>query len=232
MKKSGALGSDLSGRETAGGFVYFAFQLLLLPPLLLWTNRHLAVPATDAELNFLYYLINFIAVALIFHRFLGRCLSQAWQHPAYLCQAVILGLAAYYACSWAVGQIAARLVPSYTNWNDASIAQMSHGGLFLTAIGTVILVPTAEECFYRGLIFSTLYGKSRWAAYLVSMLAFTAIHIMGYLGQYSAVELIVAMAQYLPAGLCLAWSYTKADTIFAPILIHTIINFTAIRTLR
>lgn len=232
MKKSCALGSGLSHGETAGGLVYFAFQLLLLPPLLLWVNQQLAVPVTDAELNFIYYLTNFIAVVLIFHGFLGRSMAQTWQHPAYFCQAVILGLAAYYACSWAVEQLALRLVPSYTNWNDASIAEMSHGSFFLTAVGTVILVPPAEECFYRGLIFRTLYGKSRWAAYLVSMLAFTAVHIMGYLGQYSAVELMIALAQYLPAGLCLAWSYTKADTVFAPILMHAIINFTAIQTLR
>jgi len=232
MKKSCALGSSLSYRETLWGFVYFAFQLLILPRFLLWVNQQLAVPLTDAELNFIYYLTNFIAVVLIFHSFLGRCLSQVWQHPAYFCQAVILGLAAYCACKWAVDQIVTRFVPTFTNWNDASIAEMSHSGFFLTAVGTVILVPTAEECFFRGLIFRSLYGKSRWAAYLVSMLAFTAIHIMGYLGRYSAVELMIALAQYLPAGLCLAWSYTKADTIFAPILIHAIINFTAIQTLR
>jgi len=232
MKKSRALGSGLSSREILWGFVYYAFQLLLLPQLLLWVNRQLSVPVTDAELNFIYYLTNFMAVVLIFHSYLGRAMSQVGQHPAYFCQAVILGLAAYYACGWAVARLADRLVPTFTNWNDASIAEMSHGSFFLTAVGMVILVPPAEECFYRGLIFRTLYGKSRWAAYLVSMLAFTAVHITGYLGQYSAVELIIAMAQYLPAGLCLAWSYTKADTIFAPILIHAIINFTAIQTLR
>ena len=232
MKRSCSLGSGPSNQEILWGFVYFAFQLLFLPPLLLWINKQLAVPVTEAELNFIYYLTNFIAVVLIFHGFLGHCLTQVGQHPAYFCQAVILGLAAYYACSWAVEQTASRFVPTFTNWNDASIAGMSHSSFFLTAVGTVILVPPAEECFYRGLIFRSLYGKSRWAAYFVSMLAFTAVHIMGYLGQYSAVELMIALAQYLPAGLCLAWSYTKADTIFAPILIHAIINFTAIQTLR
>ena len=38
----------------------------------------------------------------------------------------------------------------------------------------------------------------------------------------------MAFLQYLPAGLCLAWAYTKADTIFAPILIHAIINAVSI----
>ena len=75
-----------------------------------------------------------------------------------------------------------------------------------------------------GLIFRNLYGKSRWAAYIVSILVFAIIHIIGYIGKYSALELLMAVLQYLPAGLCLAWSYAKADTIFAPILIHAAIN--------
>ena len=85
---------------------------------------------------------------------------------------------------------------------------------------------------YRGLIFRNLYGKSRWAAYIVSILAFAVIHIIGYIGRYSALELLMAFLQYLPAGLCLAWAYTKADTIFAPILIHAAINFLSIHALR
>ena len=38
----------------------------------------------------------------------------------------------------------------------------------------------------------------------------------------------MAFLQYLPAGLCLAWAYTKADTIFAPILIHAAVNAVSI----
>jgi len=68
-----------------------------------------------------------------------------------------------------------------------------------------------------------------FAVTYVSMLVFAIIHIIGYIGQYSALELLMALLQYLPAGLCLAWSYTKADTIFAPILIHAAVNFLTIR---
>ena len=60
------------------------------------------------------------------------------------------------------------------------------------------------------------------------MLVFAIIHILGYIGKYSLLELLLAVLQYLPAGLCLAWSYTKADTIFAPVIIHAVINFITI----
>jgi len=82
------------------------------------------------------------------------------------------------------------------------------------------------------LIFRELYGKSRWAAYLVSIAAFAAVHIIGYLRVYSPMELLLSFLQYLPAGLCLAWSYAKSDTIFAPILIHTAVNAIGISAMR
>ena len=49
---------------------------------------------------------------------------------------------------------------------------------------------------------------------------------------YSPLEICMAVLQYLPAGLCLAWSYAKADTIFAPILIHAAVNYITINGLR
>ena len=225
MRKSCASRVCPNSHETMAGFCYFVFQLLLLPELLTLLNAQLSHPLKDAELNFLYYIINFMAVLLIFHDFLAGAATQAVRHPAYLCQAIILGLAAYYACLIATNWIIALLVPAFSNYNDTSIAAMRQDNRFLVLIGTVVLVPPVEECFFRGLIFRNLYGKSHWAAYLVSMLAFAMIHILGYAGQYTPLEILMAVLQYLPAGLCLAWSYVKADTIFAPIAIHAAVNF-------
>ena len=232
MRKSRSISSYLSSQETISGFVYLVFQLIFLPSLLRWFNAQLSHPLNTAELNFVFYLINFMAMLLIFHDFLGRSANQVGQHPAYFCQAVILGFVAYYACNYATTWVIRHLVPSFSNYNDEAIAAMSQGNYFLMLVGTVILVPPVEECFYRGLVFRNLYGKSRWAAYIVSILAFAIIHIIGYIGKYSALELLMAFLQYLPAGLCLAWSYAKADTIFAPVLIHAAINFIAIGGLR
>ena len=232
MRKNRSFSGNLTNQETIGGFCYLAFQLIFLPGLLSWINGFLDHPLNTAELNFVFYLVNFIAILLIFHSFLGRGLSQATQHPAILCQAIILGLAAYYACNWFTTWTIRHLVPGFSNYNDESIAAMLGGNYFLMAVCTLILVPPVEECLYRGLIFRNLYGKSRWAAYIVSILVFAIIHIIGYIGKYSAVELLMAFLQYLPAGLCLAWAYTKADTIFAPIVIHAVINAVSIGLMR
>ena len=218
-------------RETTNGLLYLASQFLVLPSLLTFLNSTLDAPLSSAELNFTFYLLNFIAMLVIFHDFLGCSAAEAFRHPILLLQAVILGLVAYFACTQALTWTIGQLLPSYSNYNDEAIAAMSRGNFFLMTIGTVILVPPYEECIYRGLIFRNLYGKSKWAAYLVSMLVFAIIHILGYIGTYSPLELLLAILQYLPAGLTLAWAYTKSGTLFAPIALHAIINFITIQNL-
>ena len=218
-----------SGQETVAGLCYLAFQMLLLPPFLYWINGQLSPSLSDPELNFIYYIVNFIAVLLIFRNFLDRSLSQLLHHPIDALQAGILGFVAYYICFYVLDWFISFLIPGYTNYNDESIAALSRGNYFLTFIGTVILAPLAEECFYRGVIFRNLYKKSHWAAYCISIAAFACIHILGYIGQYSPKELIISMIQYVPAGLWLAWSYVKGDTIFVPVIIHSAVNFITIR---
>ena len=232
MKPTYTFSGNLTKQETLGGFFYLAFQLICLPSVLTWVNGQLAAPLNDAELNFLFYLVNFIAVLLIFHDFLSRALTQVFRHPIVFCEAVILGTVGYYGLFWLTDKLVSLLVPSFANYNDASVLAMVNSSRLLMLVGLLVLVPLAEECLFRGLIFRNLYGKSPWAAYIVSILAFAVIHIIGYIGRYSALELLMAFLQYLPAGLCLAWAYTRADTIFAPIVIHSLVNYISIYGIR
>lgn len=231
MKRNHSYCDNLSKQETIGGFCYLAFQILCLPLVLNWLNDRIPHPLNSAELNFVFYLVNFIAVLLIFHDYLSRALTHVFQHPILFCEAVILGFVAYYALSWLTTNVVGILVPGFANYNDEAISAMYRSNRLLILVGTVILVPLAEESLFRGLIFRNLYGKSPWAAYIVSILAFAMLHIIGYLGTYSALEILMAFLQYLPAGLCLAWAYIRGGTIFAPIIIHGAINYISIQNL-
>ena len=90
MKRNRSLSACPTAQESVAGGVYFIFQLVLLPSILRWVNAQLSQPLTQTELNFTYYLINFLAAILIYHEFLGRSARQATQHLAYFCQAVVL----------------------------------------------------------------------------------------------------------------------------------------------
>lgn len=224
--------ASISHKETVYGWLYMAFQIILLPVLLQSGNSMLPTPFSEAELNFLFFGINFLAIVIIFHRFLSKSAKNLVQHPAYFLQAVILGLAAYFACTFLLNNLILWLRPGFLNMNDQGIADLARSSRFLMVIGTVVLVPPVEECLYRGLIFRNLYQKNSFLAYLTSMLAFAAIHLMSFVGRLSPVDLLISLIQYLPAGLCLAWAYTKAGTIYAPIAIHALVNLWGIHSMR
>ena len=113
-----------------------------------------------------------------------------------------------------------------------SIAAMAGQNGSLMFVGTVFLVPVAEEVFYRGLIFRCLSSKSRLVAYPVSIAVFALVHVAGYIGSADALTLLLCFLQYLPAGYCLAWCYANTGTIVTPILMHMIVNAYGIYNLR
>ena len=232
MKKSRLLYISMSRTEKILGWLYMAFSLLTLPSVLNWVNGQLADPIPEATLNFVFYLTNFLFIAGIFHSFLRDSFVAAWRDIWNFIQAVILGYVAYLAATKAMEFVMGYLMPGFSNINDAAIAELAKSNYILMLIGVVFLAPVAEEMLYRGLIFRELLHTSKAAAYLVSMAAFAAIHVLGYIGSYDIGRLVLCFIQYLPAGLCLAWTYTKADNIAAPMVVHAIVNAVAIGALR
>ena len=218
--------------ELLWGWLYMAAEFLILPSVLYWISDRLFPSISDSEVSFLFYFVNFLATLLIFRKFLSRNWGTAKNNLLRMGLYVLLGLFLYWASSLVMAEVTYYLMPDFVNINDMSIAAMSQGGFLLTAIGTVILVPVAEECLFRRLLFRGMYSQSRWAAYVVSSLCFCLPHVSAYIGSYDWAVLALCFIQYLPAGLILAWSYEKSNTIFTPILIHTIINAFGIYAMR
>ncbi len=214
----------LTRRETLAGSVYLMIELFLLPDILILVNRLLSAPLSAAQLNFIYFAVNFAAILCIFRRFLLYCVRQAAERPAQmlLCAAVWLGV--YWSVSLLLGLLIQHIAPDFSNVNDNGIQAMAQSEWGLTALGTVLLVPTVEETLYRGLLFGSLHARSRLCAYLVSVTVFSAIHVIGFLGKYSISTLLLCFLQYIPAGLCLCRAYEASGSILPPILIHTAVN--------
>ena len=116
------------------------------------------------------------------------------------------------------------LYPEFSNVNDQAIATLFREDFQLIAIAIVFLVPVAEELFFRGLIFRNLHGKNQVIAYLVSMALFSLLHVVGYIGAYSPLHLLMCFLQYLPASFCLCWCYCQTGTIITPIIMHAVTN--------
>ena len=214
--------NPLTKPELRRGLIYMALSLVFLPTALT------LLPLRDGQLNFLYYCVNFAAVVLILRRFLGRNLKVALDRLFPTLYYGALAYLGYETLSRIFAAAVVTLFPDFSNVNDQSVYAMLAEDALLMTIGITILVPVAEECFFRGLIFRGLYDRSPILAYLISMTAFAAIHVVGYIGAIEPVRLLLCFLQYLPAGYCLCFAYRYSGTIFSPILVHSLVNMMGI----
>ena len=226
------LSISMTRTEVCFGWIYLFLQLFLLPSLLVMGNQYFGQPLTLASLNFVMFALNFLVVTVLFHRYLLESARLSLAAPGVCLRAAFLGLMLYYAGNLIVGRLILAIDPDFVNVNDTNISAMTQQQYTLMAIGTVLLVPPVEEVFYRGLIFRGLHSKSRIAAYLVSALVFSAVHILGYIGATDWSTLGLCFLQYVPASLALAWTYERADSIWAPILMHMTVNQIGILAMR
>lgn len=222
----------LTPNETVFGFLYFLLQLLIIPSILMVGNMMMAVPYSEALVNFVFFAVNFVAVLVIFRKFLAANFRSLLTYPWYTLRCAALGFLIYMGGNAIFSLVVTALVPDFANINDAAIMEMVQDHFGLMTIGTVFLVPIAEECFYRGLIFRNLYDKSPFLAYAVSMVIFSLAHVLGYVGMEDLGTLALCFLQYLPAAFALAWSYRRSGSIFAPILIHMVVNQTGMLLMR
>ena len=225
MKK---LSVTITSKERLWGWIYLALQLLILPSLLYLCNIFFNFQLSDTEINFLFFALNFTCVTVIFHRFILENGKKTLSSPLKVITTAISGYIVYTLLSYLLSNLILSLYPDFYNVNDDFVSGLVADDFNLMIIGTVLLVPITEEVLYRGLIFSGLYNRSRVLAYIVSILAFAALHVINYIGAYSPLHLLLCFLEYLPAGFCLAWAYARTDTIWTPILIHTFVNFIAV----
>ena len=218
--------------ETIVGWIYFFLQLLLLPTLIVLVNAFLTHPLTEVELNFVYFFLNFALVTIIFRKYLIGCGKIALQKPLRCLSAAGIGLALYWGLSIIVSSVIYFIDPEFMNVNDATIGTMAGDNFGLTAFGVILLVPITEETLFRGLMFQGLHHKNRFLAYAVSALVFALPHVIGYIGYYPPQLLLLCSLLYLPAGIALAWAYERSDSIFAPTLMHMVINSIGVLAMR
>ncbi len=222
----------MTANETVQGWVYLVLELLLLPQLLLPLEQHFPQQGRMAWVNLCYYAINFAACALIFRGFLGKNLANAGRAGMKMLSACLMGFGGHMLGNLTVSAAIGLISPDFSNINDGAILALARENFWAMAVGVVLLVPLAEECLFRGLLFRGSYGYGRFAAYGISTVCFCALHILGYVGSYPTQTLLLCALQYVPAGLSLAWAYEKTDSIFAPILIHTAVNAVTLYALR
>jgi membrane protease YdiL (CAAX protease family) len=222
----------MNDKERIWGFLYLLAELFALPAALEAMNRLLPAPLPDAWLNFLYFALNFIFTCFLFRSFLRRCLTRIGKNTGDFLLVTAAGFGIYYLCNLVLNSLILLLAPDFANLNDSALMDILGDYPLLMLLSTVVLAPVAEELLYRGLVFGWLREKNAILAYILSALFFSGIHVLQYIGAYSAAHVLVALVLYLPAGLCFAWAYQHSGTILTPIIIHAVNNLLAFLVLR
>lgn len=223
---------NLTKKEFAWGLFYYFLQLIVLPSALSLINYFLGNPLSLSMINVVYFSLNFLIVCVIFGSFLKKNAKIALESPLRCIGYAAGGYLIYRFISYGVAILIFMLKPDFFNVNDAHIGTAVKENHILLPLATIFLVPVAEEALYRGLMFRPLHKHNRFLAYAVSTLVFASVHVVGYIGQYSALHLFLCLLQYLPAGIALGFAYEKSDTICAPILMHIAVNAIGILAMR
>lgn len=232
MMKNTFTQNDLTGKEMSWGARYLLFQTVFLPSLLNYGNSFLPVPLSAAWLNALFFTLNLVAALWIFRHYLLGFFPIGGRQLLKIFLFGILFFAINQGCSRLLHWLFSAVVADFSNVNDATIAALTRENFLLMTICSVLFVPVAEECFFRGLLFRGLYRRAPWVGWTISVFLFSFLHVMNYIGALSPLSLGLCFLQYVPAGLCLAAAYRLSGSLLCPILIHAAVNAAGILKLR
>lgn len=218
------------GEYIAGGIYWFFYLIglsLILSVLMLVLDMDVYSDAANYLLNIAYFVINFIAIALIFRKFLYRSFGPI-RHFGRFMVTVLLSLGLYYILSSHISFLyqVFDLLPA--NQNQESIDSLFLQQPLVMALCTVIFVPITEECLCRGLVFGPLCRRLPWLAYLLSSLLFSLLHVMGSFGTAPLSDVLLNIIIYLPAGIALGYAYQRTRSIWGSIMLHSLLNLISV----
>ena len=213
------------------GYIYWVIYQFFLGTLLVWLLPKVGVDITtvrgNSTLQLSYMVINFIAVILIFRRFLWASIRDMKGKIRRTILSALLGFAVYYVLNWQVTFVYFLFDLEPQNLNQETVDLLLEETPWQMLLCTIFFAPIVEELLFRGLFFAPLYRKLPILAYVVSAVLFSAVHVVGGIGQLDVLTLILCFIQYLPAGIALGIVYQRSGNIFGPMLLHFMINFIA-----
>lgn len=221
-------------QELRLGFAWFALLVIstLLHPL-----------RSSAFMEFAFHGANFLAVIVIFRKFLIR----SWQIPhttrSSILRMALLGAGLAWLANLLTNDLIYFYLPKWFFYDDFGphfynvlkqeilVAHLGENTL-LTTVAIVFFVPVWEEIFHRGLVFGTLVQKNLPLAYAVSVILYALLPLVPLFGTMPIDYLIISFLQYIPMGVMFAWIYTRTEAIFTPILAHMLLNGLSVFAMR
>ena len=221
------------------GLIYSVVSFFTFPFLLLFFSFNLNDAVALVWYELIYHAINFGVVLKLFREYLAGAFDLfgvrrkeifAAVKPAVLAILAVIGL-------W---YLLARL----TGWEPFTIAllgslPLSEMDIFLLSadipylnpipgtIAMVLLSPLVCSCLYYSVAFVPAYNVRPWLGYLLVVLFLAFPRLCNAFTHWDPTTEMILYFSQLPIHLIACWSYKKADSVCAPILVLTITNLLA-----
>lgn len=230
MKKT--LSVTPNKKELRWGAVYLVLDMTVLPILISLIWQAFGVSLSVSQLNAIFFIVSFGITTILFRDFIKKTLLDSLHHIPQILRGAFRGFLVYWGGNLLISMLILHVNPDFMNVNDANISVMVESDFLPIAICTIFFVPITEELLFRGVLFAGCYRRSPVLAFLVSAVVFSAIHVVGYIPDYSWDILLLCFIQYIPASIALGVAYAKSGSILSPILMHIVINAIGILAMR
>ena len=219
--------------------IYSVVSFFTFPFLLLLFSINLEDAAVLVWYELIYHVINFIVMLRLYGGYLKDAFDLFSAHKQQILATVKTAVIAILAV---VGLW--YLLAKLTNWQPMILAlygslPLSEMDIFLLSadipylnpipgtISMVLLTPLICTCIYYSVAFIPAYNVRPWLGYLLVSLLLAFPRFCNAFTHWIPAEEISLYFGQLPIHLIACWSYNKADSIFAPILVLTIANLLA-----
>lgn len=215
----------MTKREMIIGAIYLGVSQLVLPYLLVLVGTLFrGIQLSLSELNLLYAVINATVYVLILRRILIQSIRKFRYRLSSLLRNALTAFVLAEFGMHAVNIAIYALLPNFINGNNDAVIQMIGDSPWIMALETVILVPIAEECMFRGILFIPFFKIKPCYGYLISATAFAAAHVINFIGLLPPQMILLSLLQYIPSGLAFAWACAKTDSLLCPMIAHSAVN--------
>jgi len=149
----------------------------------------------------------------------GRFRTLTLAAAACFLAAIAVCTIVYHLSLWAFREFE----PEYPVFDHEVIDRLRSGeaAVWATWLGTALIAPVAEECFFRGILQNGLMNlmKNRWLGVAASAALFGALHAGG--PDHPQPHVVPALAVF---GVMLGVLYLRTGSLLAPVVAHALFN--------
>lgn len=218
--------SAMTKRERALAVLGLFLHLALLPFIL--GKAYARDILSEESANFMLYAIMAVYTVAALWGFLRRDFDALTDAFFYCIFEVLTGYFALELFNLAVNSLLLTFFELH-NPNTESINALIVTGSGSVRAMVIFLAPLVEEALFRGLLFGGVRKVNRGFAYVFSVAAFALYHLWGFIVPDG--KNLIYLVQYLPAGILLCRCYERTNTVWAPILLHAVVNAVSVSVL-